>query len=130
MSPSIRPRCYRVCCVIRHARSVGARQLAKYKVTITRITIIEELASVAVLYSEKTGTSKSTITDGTIHAYRPFSEYIIILSGYALRSGTQSVIATCIVGTQWYVSRSCQYQLIDFPIVLESMNQDVDGVTR
>ena len=52
--------------------TVGATQLAKYKVIITQITAIEGLAGVTIFYSDKTGTlttNKLTIDHNNVKTF-------------------------------------------------------------
>src|SRR5882757_8292045 len=42
--------------VLSNIFAVGTQQLTKYKAIVTRITTIEELTTITVLYSDRTGT--------------------------------------------------------------------------
>ncbi|KAJ3804185.1 hypothetical protein F5876DRAFT_83609, partial [Lentinula aff. lateritia] len=67
--------------------AVGAQQLAKHKAIVTCIATIEELAGVALLHSDKTGTltsNKLTLGGNTFKTYDPFSAYkVILFAAYA-----------------------------------------------
>ncbi|GBE85856.1 plasma-membrane proton-e [Sparassis crispa] len=81
--------------------AVSAQQLAKYKAIIICITVIEELATVTILFSDKMGTltaNKLTIDCETICTYSPvFAEDIILLSAYTSCMENQDAIDTCII---------------------------------
>ena len=82
--------------------AVGAQRLAKHKAIVTRITAIEELAGVTILYSDKTGTlttNKLTIDRQTIRTYGPFSaDDVILLAAYASHTENQDAIDSSVVG--------------------------------
>ncbi|KAF8800996.1 plasma membrane H+-transporting ATPase [Phlegmacium glaucopus] len=81
--------------------AVGAQKLANYKAIVTRITAIEQLASVTTLCSNKTGTlttNKLTITRSNIQTYGPFpAEAVILLAAYASRTENQDAIDISVV---------------------------------
>ncbi|KDN33982.1 hypothetical protein RSAG8_12930, partial [Rhizoctonia solani AG-8 WAC10335] len=82
--------------------SVGV-QLAKHKAIVTRITTIEELAGVTILYSHKTGTlttNQLTIDKNIVKTCGPFSPRdVILLAAYAPRTENQDAIDQCVIGT-------------------------------
>ncbi|KAG8691039.1 plasma membrane H+-ATPase [Ceratobasidium sp. 423] len=74
--------------------AVGARQLAKHKGIIARITAIEELTGVTILCSDKTTYHKELVK-----TYGPFSpQDVILLAAYASRTENQDTIDQCVVG--------------------------------
>ncbi|EJD49699.1 hypothetical protein AURDEDRAFT_122119 [Auricularia subglabra TFB-10046 SS5] len=83
--------------------AVGAQQLAKHKASVTRIMVIEELAGVTILCSDKTGAltiNKLTIDTQLVETYGPFSSNdVILLSAYASRIENHDAIDTCVVGS-------------------------------
>ncbi|KEP45310.1 plasma membrane H+-transporting ATPase [Rhizoctonia solani 123E] len=83
--------------------AVGAQQLAKYKAIVTRITAIEELAGVTILFSDKAGTlatNKLTIDKELVKTYGPFApQDVFLLVAYAARTENQDAIDQCVVDT-------------------------------
>ncbi|KAH9960763.1 plasma-membrane proton-e [Lactifluus volemus] len=99
--------------------AVGAQQLASYKAIVTRITAIEELASVTILCSDKTGTlttNKPTIDRSTIKTYAAFSaDDVILLAAYASRTENQGSIDAAVVGALGDMGRArAGIKLLDF----------------
>lgn len=63
------------------ASALGAMELAKRGVLVTRLSSIEEAAAVDVLCSDKTGTiTKNELTVSAIRSYPPFSEEDVLRS--------------------------------------------------
>ena len=81
--------------------AVGATQLAKYKVIVTQITAIEELAGVTILCSDKSGTlttNKLTIDRNTVETCSPFNaEEVTLLATYACRTENLDAIDASVV---------------------------------
>ena len=82
--------------------AVGAQQLSNYKVIVTHITAIKELAGVTNLCSHNTGTlttNKLTINKSTVKTYADFSsDEVCVLSAYASQTKNQDAVNTCVVG--------------------------------
>ena len=111
--------------------AVGATQLAKYKVIVTRITAIEELAGVTILCSDKSGTlttNKLTIDRNTVETCGPFNaEEVILLATYASRTENQDAIDASVVQAlgdprsrsyYYYWTSSLPTRLINVPKLL------------
>ncbi|KAJ3416895.1 hypothetical protein HDV05_007953 [Chytridiales sp. JEL 0842] len=91
--------------------AVGASQLAKKKVIVKRLTAIEELASVSILCSDKTGTltlneltfdvpylaNKGNTTDDFVGTGVPYTEQDLLLSAFfASEPGAQDAIESAV----------------------------------
>jgi H+-transporting ATPase len=99
--------------------AIGAQQLAKHKVIVTRFTAIEELAGVTILCSDKTGTlttDKLAVDRNTIQTYGPFSaDGVILLAAYASRTENQDAIDSSIIAAIGDPARARSgIELLDF----------------
>ncbi|KAJ3776703.1 hypothetical protein FB446DRAFT_815235 [Lentinula raphanica] len=97
----------------------------KHKAIVTRITVIEELAGVAILCSDKTGTlttDKLTIDRNTIKTYGPFSaDEDIPLAAYASpRAGIKLLVLAWIFLTATPPRRSL-YSFLNSSPYLDSL---------
>ena len=94
------------------ATALGALELAKNGVLVTRLSAIEEAASMDVLASDKTGTiTQNRLTLATLHPYVPYVEHELLrLSALACDDATQDPIDMAILE-----SARSQGQLSDMP---------------
>jgi H+-transporting ATPase len=64
------------------ATALGAAELARNGVLVTRLSAIEEAAAMSVLASDKTGTlTENRLTLGEVHAYAPHSDEDVLVWG-------------------------------------------------
>jgi H+-transporting ATPase len=64
------------------ATALGASELARHGVLVTRLSAIEEAAAMSILASDKTGTlTENRLTLGAVHAYAPHSDEDVLLWG-------------------------------------------------
>jgi H+-transporting ATPase len=64
------------------ATALGASELARNGVLVTRLSAIEEAAAMSILASDKTGTlTENRLTLGSVHAYPPHSDDEVLLWG-------------------------------------------------
>jgi H+-transporting ATPase len=64
------------------ATALGAAELARNGVLVTRLSAIEEAAAMSILASDKTGTlTENRLTLGEVHAYAPHSDEDVLLWG-------------------------------------------------
>ena len=64
------------------ATALGAAELARNGVLVTRLSAIEEAAAMSILASDKTGTlTENRLTLGAVHAYAPHSDEDVLLWG-------------------------------------------------
>jgi H+-transporting ATPase len=76
------------------ASALGARDLAKRNVLPTRLSAVDEAASMTVLCSDKTGTlTQNALTVTTIHAAPGFDEaHVLVLAALASSEGGQDPV--------------------------------------
>jgi H+-transporting ATPase len=81
------------------ATALGAADLARNGVLVTRLSAIEEAAAMRVLASDKTGTlTENRLTLGSIYPYAPYSEEDVIrLGALASEEATQDPLDTAIL---------------------------------
>jgi H+-transporting ATPase len=81
------------------ATALGAMELARRGVLVTRLTAIEEAAAMDVLCSDKTGTiTQNRLTVAALHAYAPFVETDLLrFAAYASDEATQDPIDLAIL---------------------------------
>lgn len=81
------------------ATALGAAELAKQGVLVTRLSAIEEAAAMTILASDKTGTiTENRLKLNTIRAYPPFQEVDVIRFGaQASRAATQDPLDLAII---------------------------------
>jgi H+-transporting ATPase len=64
------------------ATALGAAELARNGVLVTRLSAIEEAAAMSILASDKTGTlTENRLTLGAVHAYAPHTDEDVLLWG-------------------------------------------------
>jgi H+-transporting ATPase len=64
------------------ATALGAAELVRNGVLVTRLSAIEEAAAMTILASDKTGTlTENRLTLGAVHAYHSFSDEQVLLWG-------------------------------------------------
>jgi H+-transporting ATPase len=105
--------------VLSFTLAVGFKQLASCKAIVTRITAIEKLAGVAILFFDKTGTlttNKLTVDQSTIKTYAAFSsDDVILLAAYASRTENQDAIDASVIGALGDPTRArAGIKLLDF----------------
>ncbi|KAI9314072.1 plasma-membrane proton-efflux P-type ATPase [Dichotomocladium elegans] len=78
--------------------AVGAKELAKRQVIVKRLTAVEELSSVSILCTDKTGTlTLNELSFDEPHVAKNFSKDDILLYGYlASEGGTQDPIENAV----------------------------------
>ncbi|KAI8365986.1 plasma-membrane proton-efflux P-type ATPase [Radiomyces spectabilis] len=78
--------------------AIGAKQLAKRQVVVKRLTAVEELASVSILCSDKTGTlTLNELTFDEPHVVPPFTKKEILMYAFlASEIGTSDPIESAI----------------------------------
>lgn len=81
------------------ATALGAVELAKRGVLVTRLSAIEEAASLDVLFTDKTGTiTQNRLSVASIHAYAPETDSSVLgLATYACDEATQDPIDLAIL---------------------------------
>jgi H+-transporting ATPase len=81
------------------ATALGAAELARNGVLVTRLSAIEEAAAMSILASDKTGTlTENRLTLGTVHAYAPHSDEDVLLWGVlAFEEATQDPLDMAIL---------------------------------
>ena len=81
------------------ATALGASELARNGVLVTRLSAIEEAAAMSILASDKTGTlTENRLTLGAVHAYAPHSDEDVLLWGVlASEEATQDPLDTAIL---------------------------------
>ncbi|KAI8450347.1 H+-transporting ATPase [Phakopsora pachyrhizi] len=104
--------------VISVTLAIGAQQLAKYKVIVTRLSAIEELAGVTILCSDKTGTlttNKLAIDKATVKTYSDLCiNEVCLLASYASRIENQDAIDKCVIETVGVHDARKGIQILDF----------------
>ncbi len=80
------------------ASALAARRLAKIGVLPTRLSALDEAASIDVLCADKTGTlTSNTLTVTTVHPMPGFDEsYVLVLAALASSEGGQDPVDTAI----------------------------------
>jgi H+-transporting ATPase len=80
------------------ASALGARALAKLGVLPTRLTAVDEAASIVVLCADKTGTlTQNALTVATVHPMSGFDEaHVLVLAALASSDGGQDPLETAI----------------------------------
>jgi len=64
------------------ATALGAAELARKGILVTRLSAIEEAAAMSVLASDKTGTlTENRLTLGAVHAYAPYTDEDVLRWG-------------------------------------------------
>jgi H+-transporting ATPase len=83
------------------ATALGAAELARNGVLVTRLSAIEEAAAMSILASDKTGTlTENRLTLGAVHAYTPHSDEDVLHWGVlASDEATQDPLDMAILAT-------------------------------
>lgn len=114
------------------ATALGAQELAKKGILVTRLNAIEEAAALDVLASDKTGTiTKNELSLGKMAAYAPFTEEELLrYAALACDEATQDPIDLAILNAaREKISNLDQYQRLEF-IPFDPSTKRSEGVFK
>ena len=116
------------------ATALGALELAKQGVLVTRLSAIEEAAGMDVLCSDKTGTiTKNELEVAALHCYAPYTEKELLrLAVSACDESTQDPIdlAILITARRRGVPASVPSEFASFPLILRPSDRRVSCKVR